>query len=292
MKNLLSTLLALLPLAALHAQIPNPGFEEWIDLGAYKEPVGWQTNNATDLVDPPIQRLDEIVVAGNYSALVRSACSSFEFYWCPGFAKTTFAIGDTIPQQLYATGFCLTAFSTPGYCEIEVNLRAGGQLLSSTVTPIDTSVCSSPACYNNLVDLYRPLAVPVNPGGIAQADSMEIILRAIPIPAPDGTGGGAAYFYIDELSFSAPVTAVREPSALQLQIWPNPASDPLYGINHEADELQCRLFDIHGRFVANLGVVAPGAFELDISPWPAGLYMLEFTSPFNGRRWMEKIARQ
>jgi|GEM_PF-6589167 len=292
MKNLLSTLLALLPLAALQAQIPNPGFEEWIDLGVYDEPVGWQTNNATDLVDPPVKKLDEIVAAGNYSALVRSACSSFEFYWCPGFAKTTFAIGDTIPQQLYATGFCLTAFSTPGYCEIEVNLRSGGQVLSSTVTAIDTSVCASLECYNNLPALYRPLSAPVNPEGIAQADSIEIILRAIPIPAPNGTGGGAAYLYIDELSFTAPITGTREPSALRLKIWPNPVSGPLYGRNDQAADLNCSLYDIHGRFLTHLGFIPVGPFTFDLSPWPSGMYLLEFTSAQDGRRWLEKVVKR
>lgn len=292
MKNLLLTLFFLLPLAALHAQIPNPGFEEWTDFGMYEEPVGWQTNNAGDSFDPPVRKTDEVLAAGNYSALVRSACSSFEFYWCPGFAKTTFAIGDTIPQQLYATGFCITSFSVPGYCEIQVNLRSGGQVLSSTVTAIDTSVCATMECFDNLTALYRPLSVPVNPEGVAQADSIEIILRAIPIPSPNGTGGGIAYLYIDELSFTAPITGTREPSALRLKIWPNPVSGPLYGRNNQAADLNCSLYDIHGRFVAHLGFIPAGPFTLDLSPWQAGMYLLEFTSAQDGRRWVEKVVKR
>lgn len=279
--------------SALHAQtIPNAGFESWIQVGNYEEPVGWQTNNIEHQSDPPVMKNDWVVTQGTYGILVRSACASFEFYSCPGYAKTVLPLGGVIPERLYAKGVCNTSYSVPGYCEVEINLRSGGQIISSTVTAVDTTHCYTPSCIPTLPSLMRQLEIPVNPQGIAQADSLEIVLRSIPIPAPDNTGGGAAYFFLDELSFELSTSSSTEhPGKSGVELWPNPVREVLYGINLLPFELECAAYDLTGRLLAKAGQFPPGAFSINMGDFPAGMYVLRFQSRAGDWQQVERVIK-
>lgn len=266
---------------AVWAQLPNAGFENWTNQGLYEEPQGWTSNNGLYPYDPPALRDSLMVTEGHYSLQLIPGCPSFEFYHCPGFVKTTIPIIGQIPVFIQAQGACITGnLGISGSCEAEIKLISGGQVVSSSITYIDSTICQTPDCLENLPDLIRPLSFTVNPTGISQADAMEIEFRAIPVIT--GTGGGLALFYLDELSLDYATTATNETARneLALIIAPNPAQDILNGTLPQAADLSLSLYDLSGKCLLQQSFTHTSSFQLDISALAAGVYALEARDVF------------
>src|SRR5690606_39521469 len=69
--RVLVTITLVCSLAAVSAQIPNAGFEEWVDQGGYLDPAGWLTSN--DVITPtPIYTVEQGSpgAAGDHHALI------------------------------------------------------------------------------------------------------------------------------------------------------------------------------------------------------------------------------
>ena len=80
----------------------------------------------------------------------------------------------------------------------------------------------------------------------------------------------------------APLTALREPETGQPSVFPNPARGQLFvTLASEAALRRIRLFDVRGQYLATVPhrPTASDTYALDLTSWPAGIYLLEMRTP-------------
>lgn len=264
-------------IATAWAQLPNAGFENWTNQGLYEEPQGWLTNNPLYPYDPPALRDTLMVTEGHAALQLMPGCPTFEFYYCPGYVKTTIALNGQIPTFIRARGVCITGnLGVSGSCEAEVKLKkANGQIVGDIITSLDSVICQTQDCFDDLPALIRELSIPVNPSNVMQADSMELIFSVIPELTP--LGGGLALLYLDQLTLDYTTTATNAPIAEKwpLHIAPNPVGNMLRGTLPQAADFSLTLHSLSGEQLLQQTFTHTATFQLDVSALPPGMYLVK-----------------
>jgi hypothetical protein len=307
-------------LMGIHAQntIMNGDFELW----SFGKPVGWTAGlygTLTSYVNIPVELTfctqSTDAHTGNYAAKVASADFTIPYvgnsFNMPGIMQVGEAQGFSIPLQnlldiiqIFQDTTGTSSFdsidleslasltqlaspgvpcsSTPRYVTMWVKYQAdeGDQVTVIAATKRNGQFVDY--AYNDFdnlsADEYQQISVEFeNPG--AECDSiMIVVFSALSL-------NSTSVLYVDDVQLSNGVS-VCDFEKIRENVYPNPASDVLY-VEVEGDQVyQWTLRDLTGRILKSGD--GQGKTAVDVRSYPAGVYMLTFTS--EGLRQTRKVV--
>ncbi len=259
--------MGMLSVANATAQIPNGGFENWDDHGAYMEPAGgWLTYN------------DIVTAAGPWITVERGAPGAVGNYYA---SITSRVFPDTsISTSVLQGWLSLNGFSYSGRPAALTGQWQYG------IQPSDTAeVLLLLARWNSAGDVevvaegslevtgslsgWQPLSVPLTYYSTEAPDSAYIQFSA----SKDlGASVAGSFLKIDDLAFNGSVGVEEQQARSQFKVFPSPASGQLTIV---ADQriTELRVMDMTGRVILEKG---PGTerVNLDISHLNSGSYIV------------------
>ena len=265
--HILVLALAIASASSATAQIPNGGFENWDDHGAYMEPAGgWLTYN------------DIVTAAGPWITVERGAPGALGNYYA---SITSRVFPDTsISSSVLQGWLSLNGFSYTGRPAALTGQWQYG------IQPSDTAeVLVLLARWNSSGDAelvaegslevtgslsgWHPLSVPLTYHSTEAPDSAYIQFSA---SKELGASVDGSFLKIDDLAFTGSVGVEEQQAQSQFKVFPSPASDLL---NIVADQriTELKVMDMTGRTVLEQ---KPGTerVNLDVSDLNSGSYIV------------------
>ncbi len=274
----------ILSVGTLAAQIPNGGFENWVDQGGYMQPVGWLTYN-------------DVITTGGPLASVEQGT--------PGFPGTYHCVitSRAVPSGSPIQGW-ISAGSSSGQAGFPYTQRPAmltGQWQYG-VQPGDTAeVFIALSKWNSATSNTEAIAIGTLQvtGNLGNWQAFSVPLEYISADAPD-----TAYiqivssidFYqpvvgsfvkVDDLAYVGSV-GIPEQELAEIRVFPSPAADALHIATTVSGEL--RLIDASGRVLLNSPI--NGTRTLDVSSFAPGLYSYQLIGkdgiPVAAGRWVKE----
>jgi hypothetical protein len=283
MKRTLQIVLSFaLTITAVQAQtIPNAGFENWTNMGAYNNPVGWdQLNSLTSLVQVYTCEQGSPGNVGSFYLKLTSKTAPGVGV-APGVAVS--GVIDVATQQP-KSGFAFTAQpqaltgkwqhmifgSSQGYVDVKLTKWNSGT--NSRIT-----VASGHVDLTGMAMSWANFTIP-----LAYLETFAPDSCIITLAASGTTPANNDYLWVDELAFSGSVTSllVKE-SDKAIQLFPNPSASvlniDLASLNEAT--VQIKIFDFKGNLVIDMSnVVSTNTNAIDISELAQGNYVLNVIS--------------
>lgn len=246
------------------AQIPNGGFESWVDHGTYMDPAGWLTYNDLETPSGPV-----ITVEQGFPGAVGAFCAVI----------TTRAV----PGSTAIQGWC----SLNGFGHAGRSATLTGQWQYS-IQPGDTGVVfmamskwnttlgtRDPIAFGELKvtgDLtgWHPLSVPFTYFSEEVPDSAYIQFEAS-INFADPVVG--SFIKVDDLAFAGTVGVQEQVAKPDLRIFPSPVTDQL-NVMAGQRVTEVKVMDITGRLVLALKANGNG-ITMDTAALHAGRYLVQ-----------------
>lgn len=278
MKKIISSsisLLFVLMAASVLGQIPNNGFERWIDVGTYLKPEGWWTIN--DSVPSggfyPVTRSADHFPAeiGNYSIRLENNLSLFPSWnsmgiiWTGDFSGNDNPVFKVFDHPTSLWGYFKFFPQNGDTMEIHIRMYknsediGGGSFKTAEWT-----------------EVWTPFSI--NLSDYTEVDSARIMISSCydnDEPLPHGN----SVLYMDNLSFDHLITTATSDvyTNNKITVYPNPANEALWiWVNDvPAEQLELYLYSTFGEQVLNRHF--PGSTEpviLDISGLSGGTYFI------------------
>jgi hypothetical protein len=272
---------ALLITAANAQTIPNAGFENWTNMGAYSNPDGWdQLNSLTSLVNvftceqgspgtaglhylkltsktaPGVGVAPGVAVSGVIDVATQQAKSGFAF--------------SAQPQTLTGQWQHMIFGTSQGY--IDVKLTKWNSSNNTRIT-----VASGHVDLTGMAMSWTNFSVPLAYLQTFAPDSCIISLAA-----SGTTPTNNDYLWVDELAFSGSVTTLADNNSThKITIFPNPSASilnlDLSTLN--ATTAQIMIFDMQGKLNIDFkNVTLTSNNTIDISELSKGNYVLNVIS--------------
>ena len=271
---LLALALVLLVPAAVRAQIPNPGFENWTS----GNPDGWATGNVVPLVVPVTQSS----TARTGSSAARGTVVSLY----------TYVVAPVLQSGIGGRGFGYTSRPTSFGGYYQFHSVGGDRFAINTIlykgVVAGTVIGNAASANASEVTSWTQFAVPFNYVSGASPDTCIIQIQIVgPVTGNDYHLG--SYFLLDDLSFGG-VTGVDGPPAPTstvtafLENAPNPFvnTTTVAFTLAKFSSVTLQVFDMQGRVVATLleGPMDAGEHQAswDASQQPSGLYWCRLTA--------------
>lgn len=268
----------------LFAQIPNGGFENWVDEGGYIEPIGWLTYN-------------DVITTGGPLASVEQGT--------PGFPGTYHCviISRAVPSGSPIQGW-ISAGSSSGQAGFPYTQRPAmltGQWQYGVQAGDTAEVFIALSKWNSGTSSAEAIAFGILQvtGNLGTWQGFSVPLEYISADAPD-----TAYiqivssidFYqpvvgsfvkVDDLAFVGSV-GIPEQALTEVRVFPSPAADALHITTTVSGAL--RLFDASGRVLLHSTI--NGTRTLDVSSFAPGLYSYQLVDkdgiPVAAGRWVKE----
>jgi len=268
--------LALLPLLA-HAQIPNGGFENWVDQGGYLDPVGWLTYNDIVIVTPGGWTATTVEqgspgVVGAYHAVITTVAVPFGPI-IQGWISAGSSSGNSgfpyTQRPGMLTGQWQYGIQPGDTAQVQVALSKWNSGTNST----------EPVAFGTLevtgsLGTWQAFAVPFTYISSETPDTAYIqIVSSIDFSAPVA----GSFVKVDDLAFVGTV-GMSELAPMLVSVFPSPASNILTVTCSEPGDLQ--LIDASGRVVLR-SRIASNTATVDVLALASGLYTYQFI-PQNG----------
>jgi hypothetical protein len=264
----------------LHAQIPNPGFENWN--GLY--PVGW-ISNSNGLTDTPVFQSSN-AHSGNYAVRMNGAQTSGA------------QVGGTLTSDNNGRIFYpLSSLPVALHGWYIGNVVNSGDALyvTSDVTINGAPVILAGGGITQSTTVYKEFVFNYSTSSTTGADSVSFELGVENLTSPLSPN---TYFIVDDLSFGAAATtgiAETDDNAVLEQCSPNPTTgiaNIIYSIA-TAGTTSIVLYDMTGQKVRTLLAdteQVPGRYKIptDVSGLPAGVYIYILT--IDGRSYSQKLV--
>jgi len=257
-------------------QIPNSGFENWIDKGTHLNPAGWWTTNDSVIsgdyypVTPSVDHFPPEI--GTYSMRMENHPALLPEWAAFGIAWTGDFNGNDHPV------FPVTGHPTSlwGYYKF---FPQNGDTMEIHIRIYDhgVEVCWGSFKTAEPAEAWTPFSMTFSE--YLYGDSARIFISTCydndePIPK------GNSIMYLDNLSFDSLITTyvAEVPDSDEMVLYPNPASD--YLIISLPPGSNSQMLDVEVIQSAGIPVQAlhdvnySGQMQLDISQFPAGIYYL------------------
>ena len=277
----LSSVVAFLLFTSASAQIPNGGFESWVDEGTYMDPAGWLTYNDIYTDSGPV-----ITVEQGFPGAVGAYCA-------------------VITTQAYQD---LTG-AVQGWLSINGFTYAGRPALLTgqwqyAIQPSDTGVVSvalskwnsvlntrAPIAFGEMKvtgDLmgWHPLSVPLTYYSEEVPDSAYIQFVSS-INFGDPVVG--SFIKVDDLAFAGTMGVQDQSAVTDLRIFPSPATNILNVVAGQRIH-EVKVLDITGRCVMQRKAAAE-AITLDVAPLRGGRYLVR-SRMADGRNIVRPFVKQ
>lgn len=280
MKKIFLSFFAVGSFAAISiAQLPNPGFETWMNMGTYENPDGWGTLNdyttgsgiytatkgtpgspgssylklTSQTIGPNV--VNGIAVSGVIDPVTQQAISGFAFNQQPA------SFNGKWQHMIYGT--------SQGSISVELTRWDSGMNMRMTVATGSVTLSGMAMSWTNF-------SIPFVYTDGQAPDSCIIVMKASGANPTQGD-----YLWVDNLSFVGNVAGIEEkPSSFsELTIHPNPADDQvILSLTSEIeDQLMLEVYSLSGALVLTQEVeVTTGGNEIpvDLSSVLSGNYLI------------------
>jgi hypothetical protein len=245
-----ATLLSFFIFTFCAAQIPNAGFENWIENGWGYNPEDWETENS-ELVQPVTQDLE--AHEGMYAMKV-TAVPTGVGEW--GEASTTVPI-DYIPASL---NFWVKTQVENGYVQVLIEFFLD-EVQFTSYTWDNTESINEWTFVSIEMTQQEPVLTHAKISVFAQVGDLI---------------AGQAQISIDEMSFGETNT-VSDHSFNNIRVYPNPAKDSFKfdAENHTVDRIE--IYALDGKMGMAVELNDLNTKEVDISSLAPGMYQLMFS---------------
>jgi hypothetical protein len=268
------------------AQIPNAGFESWVDQGGYIGPAGWLSYN-------------DVLTPQGYFITVESGT--------PGAAGAYHAVitSRTTPQGSLIQGWisagdqgCCAGFPygqrpemLTGQWQYGIQPSDTGQVIIALRGPNGIPGESEMIAYGTLemtgsIGTWTTFSVPFTYFSNATPDTAYIVFAASKDFAAPVAG---SFMKVDDLAFAGTVGMDDSVALPSFNLYPSPASDVLHivGEQHIAD---VSVMDVTGRIIVHQTVQAERS-QLEVQQLRAGRYFLLATT-IDGTRSVRSIVKE
>lgn len=264
-------------------QVPNGGFENWIDYGAFEEPEEWQTpNQVTSPLNIFTVEKTTDAIAGNYAARLESKELMGGMFVAPGAVTLGIFEINLVTQTGIITGGIpynerpeklkgyFKYFPKPNdFCQFFVLFYK-----TDTLGQRDT-IGTGYFSVNDTVDVWSPFEADIYFVSPQEPDTMNIIFIASYIDNPIA----GSTLYIDSVSFDFS-TGIEHPetNTEQACLYPNPAAGYVNVIlpqNETNAEMQ--IFNLRGELILNRKICSSPA-SIDVSSLSCGCYLYRIVS--------------
>lgn len=270
-------LISFISLSGFAQNIPNPGFESWIQYGGYKDPEGWFTINGLTILGGGATALQANapidVHSGSFALRLRSI--SIFGQVAPGIAATgsinplTQAIDGGTPynaRPLGLSGWFKYAPSGTDTASVGITLTRWNAQTQSRETIAEGGFIET-----TLVAEYDRFWAPLTYFSAEPPDTMVIVLLSSSGSLPQAN----STFIVDDLNFEFDYPTATENlqanDAFDALPYPVPASGYCFINNHTQKYALTEWFDIAGKLVLQQPLAA-GINYIDASMLPAGVY--------------------
>ena len=269
MKKLFTLLLFLHFVVHLNAQIPNGGFESWVEEYNYEKPTDWNTNQ--DTLYSRVLKSDESI-EGEFSLLLSSESPSA---WVDCNSLTTISTAiDPINSEGEHLSFylkCLSIDSTDIFFHFRAIYYANETKISE-----DSYIPQSALSEFSLIELGD---IPIG------SDSLQIVIVS---GASNGADDGCYNYtnaWVDGLRLNKRTSTIQDNSPISFEVFPNPSAG-VFNVKQQGNEYKnYRVLDILGREIQT-GNLTYAKFELT----KKGPYFLQaFSSISSSRDVVRKI---
>ncbi|MDD3878167.1 MAG: T9SS type A sorting domain-containing protein [Bacteroidales bacterium] len=276
--NKLTVLLAILILITIEikSQIPNEGFENWITIGNYEDPIGWATMNT--LCTGPFYSCTKStdhypVTIGNYSIRLENNTSLTQMTGGYGMAIT-----DTMAYP-FEPAFPITANETSlcGYYKYN-SFNDDSMYIRLVFFKNGLMIGNNTFVTGTTTSTWTPFTLPLT---YPTADSATLFLSAFyPNSQLDGPNGNSVLL-VDNLSFNNLVFAETHYTQEKelIRIYPNPSSDFVY-IETEETNFSNQILNIYngiGELIITEKLLQ-NQQQIDVKMLSNGVYVFEFIS--------------
>jgi len=257
-------------LATATAQIPNSGFESWVDQGGYLDPADWLTDNSIFDIGGPVYTVEQGTpgAAGNYHALITTKALSGGSViqgWMSAGSTSDHAGFPCTDRPAILTGLWQFGIQPDDTAQVTVALSKWNSSTLST-EGVALGVLEVTGSLAN----WQTFTVPLTYLSTGIPDTAYIqILSSINF---DGAVVGS-FVKVDDLAFAGTVGMDEQADRTSLLVFPSPGTDVLNISTAESGEL--RLMDATGRMVLRSRVNGPAA-TLDVSTLAPGLFTYQF----------------
>lgn len=263
MKKIYTIILIGLFAFSIQAQeLPNPGFETWVNFGTYEEPESWHTpNQFTSLIGQVSVTKSDDHVSGDFSARLENILIEF--------GPVKYNVPGLITYADFAVDFATSEFSISGglYMPYAVQTLSGKYKYIPAEDDISSIIIYSfahPAGgeidtigvgfgdYGATAE-WTDFLVPMYPLNDHTPDTFNVIMMSTNSYDIDSIPPGSV-LYLDDISIETSVGIFNLPSRLtKLSVFPNPATDFLTFETAETGVNRIlRIFDLNGREVKNV----------------------------------------
>lgn len=255
-------------LSSASAQVPNGGFEVWVNSGGALEPVGWLTYNDVPTVGGPTVEQGSPGNPGDHHVVITSRAAS----------------GGGLPIQGWVSaglagthaGFPCTARPAilTGQWQYGIQPTDSGQVIAALSKWNNMTLSTDPIAFGSVgvtgsLSTWQPFSVPLTYLSADTPDTAYIqIVSSIDFSAPVV----GSFMKVDDLTFSGS-TAMNEGSSWARPfIFPNPGTDH-FTIALPPGAHVIRLFDTTGREMLNLRAQG-SSVRVDAALLPSGIYAI------------------
>lgn len=265
----LLTLIAALLLAAspLRAQIPNAGFEDWIDYDDYEDPAGWTSLNILSATFGGVLSCEREIPGASGTTGVR--VSTLEV---PGFGVLPGLLLSGDPDAI-VDGFPFTQRPAALTGQWKAAVQPGDEaIVTVTLSRWDAVedtrdiIGYGQLTVTGTVANWTAFSVPIDYDLALTPDTASIA-----ISSSTGSGVVGSRISVDALSFSG-ATGMGDVFAGNARVFPVPATEVLH-VHAEVPLLHVQLWSTDGRLVReeglntdravlHVGELAPGAYTL------------------------------
>lgn len=293
MKRLIQSILLAFIAVSCFSQIPESGFETWINMGTYENPASWGTMNNTT------------APSGIFTATKAAPGSPGSFYM----KLTSKSIGGNVANGIAVSGVLDTITKKPksgfpfssrpqtftgkwqhmiygssaGSVSVFLTKWNASFLLRDTVAVANYNL-------SGMVMSWATFNITINYLSSEFPDTCVIFLRA------SGTNPTANdYLWVDNLSFSGSVSGISETtgSGFTLNSFPNPANDQMVFTCTKPFQVGDRLIisDMFGKIVFDKTVLE-STVKVNTSGFANGTYICKIVNSYNVQYYTDKFTVQ
>jgi len=279
---LLAVVLAGIIALNIDAQVqpPNAGFENWVPVGSFENPVGWSSfNNFYSYGVPEMSFKTTDVNSGTYALRLISETATVPL----PFGTNTL---DTLAGFVFLGS---TDMNNPGisYTDRPISMQAfvkgtimpnGNAIVMATlrkwntVTHVRDQVGGAMYFMSSSITNFTQVSVPFNYSLPDIPDTLEIKIMAGDV-GPGGLIIPGNEFFIDDISFTF-LTGINEDikNNLSINIYPNPANDNFTIVTPQKSKIE--ILNIQGQLLQTI-IASNNQTNIDISSFPYGVYIVK-----------------
>lgn len=280
-KQLYIAILSVFITVTTYAQIPNSGFETWINIGSYETPSSWDNLNQITYNSGIYTCIKGTPGYSGTSYLFLSSKAIAGKGIVPGIAVC--GIIDTVTYKP-KSGFPFS--NRPQYLSSYIQYMPADPADSSSIKVLLTkwnssllqrdTVAFGSSYFNTMAHSWFNNGTLLNYMSGENPDSVIIVISSSSSVPKNGS-----YIYVDNLQFVGNVVGISEnnPKENNISVFPNPSNGDInIDFYVEPDKTSILLiYDLNGKLIHEVTELSKSNL-INVSQWPKGIYTIQIQS--------------